>query len=236
MRYLLSFTALCGAFLISLTVYTAESPAASPAKWQMAGNLSEACSCGVPCTCNFGQSPSPEEHCWVVASMGIEKGSYNGTNLAGLHLALGSGKNGTVFYVDQTATPAQFDALKMVAQQISDKMTNYWKGVDQKIVDDPQFKVLAVKRAAITQRVGAKDNALQVGNAGGFESDYLIGLDGKSPIMLLNNWSINITENIKGKTRRLYYKDEFGNAFDLKATNANQGKFNWTDQSPIYFR
>jgi hypothetical protein len=238
MRYFIGFIIFCFVILAAVSVFTAETKTVSPAatgKWNLSGDLTEACSCSVPCTCNFGEMPSPEAHCWALASMAIDKGSYNGVDLKGLHLAVGTAKNGTVWYVDEKATPAQFDALKAIGEHMRGKLVNFWKGVDPKIIEDPQFKVLAVKRVPITQTVTAKSNALQIGQMGGFESDYLMGMDG-TPIILLNNWSWNLAQSIKGKTKHLYYKDEFGNAFDLKDTNSNEGKFNWNDQTPIYFR
>ncbi|PWT93774.1 MAG: hypothetical protein C5B54_01340 [Acidobacteria bacterium] len=236
MRKTLILIAFSCAVLFAASVFTAETTKPPIAKWQISGDLTEACSCGVPCTCNFGQQPSPEEHCWALASLAIVKGKYEGINLDGLHLAVGTAKNGTVWYIDDKATPAQFDALKAMSDHMKSKLVSFWKGVDPKVIEDPQFKVLAVKRAPITQQVGDKGNELQIGTFGGFESDYLIGLDGKTPIVLLNNWSWNLAQSIKGKTKHLYYKDEYGNSFDLKDTNANQGKFDWNDQTPIYFR
>ena len=59
---------------------------------------------------------------------------------------------------------------------------------------------------------------------------------GKTPVVVENNWSWNIQHGIKGKTKRLHYKDEFGNEFDLTGTNANQGQFDWSDKTPVYFR
>jgi hypothetical protein len=77
---------------------------------------------------------------------------------------------------------------------------------------------------------------LVIGDRGGFESSYILGIDGKTPVVVENNWSWNIRHGIKGKTKRLQYRDEFGNEFDLTGTNANQGEFDWSDQTPIYFR
>ena len=89
---------------------------------------------------------------------------------------------------------------------------------------------------AIQQEVGARGNKLALGDLGGFESDYVMGIDGKTPVVVENNWSWNIQHGIKGKTKRLHYKDEFGNEFDLTSTNANQGQFDWSDKTPLYFR
>ena len=79
-------------------------------------------------------------------------------------------------------------------------------------------------------------NRLKIGDAGGFTSDYIMGIDGKTPVVVENNWSWNIQHGIKGKARQLKYKDEFGNEFDVSDVNANQGKFDWSDKTAVYFR
>jgi len=83
--------------------------------------------------------------------------------------------------------------------------------------------------------VGDKGNKLQIGDQGGFEADYIMGMDGKTPVVVENNTSWNIPKSIKGKTKFLRYSDEFGNKFDMTGTNSNQGKFDWTDGTKEYF-
>lgn len=204
--------------------------------WRISGDLSEACTCDVPCACNFGQAPAPHAFCWALASLEIEQGHYGKTKLDGLKLATASAKNGTVWYVSNSATPEQVKALEMITKQIRGKLMDYYRGVDPKILEDPQFKDLGLKKINIVQDMTANSHSIRLGELGGFQSDYLIGIDGKTPIKMMNNWSWNITENIKAKAKRLYYKDEFGNEFDMADRNANQGRFDWSDQTPIYIR
>src|SRR5215472_12305137 len=52
--------------------------------WQIKGSLSEACTCSVPCTCNFGEGPSPHSYCYAVFSYEIKEGSFGGVKLDGL--------------------------------------------------------------------------------------------------------------------------------------------------------
>ena len=121
-------------------------------------------------------------------------------------------------------------------------MNSRWKRravirlVDPKIVEDPQFTTLGFKRTRIVQRAGERGSLLEIGELGRFQSDTLLGIDGKTPVVVENNWSWNIHHGIKGKTRQLSYKDEFGNLIDTAATNANQGKFDWSDRTPLYLR
>lgn len=204
-------------------------------KWRLTGDLSEACSCSVPCTCNFGESPSPHHFCYFLFALDIKEGQYGSTDLSGLHLAGGAGGKGLVFYVDEKASAEQTEALKQISRQIVRKV---YKAAGFKSEKDipPDFRLLGFRRAKIEQVVGDKSSRLKIGDAGLFECKYILGLDGKTPVRVENNWSWNITGGIKGKTRVLRYKDKFGNKFSFDGTNANQGRFDWSDETPIYFR
>jgi hypothetical protein len=225
----LSAAALC------LAVWAAGKPAADTT-WRISGDLSEACSCSVPCSCNFGEGPSPKHFCWAVFSLDIQKGRYGTVNLDGLRLAAGCGARGMVFYIDDRATPAQAAALRAITTQMMARFHKVIAAMDPRALQDPTVKLLAFKTAHIEQEVGKTRNRLVIGSRGGFESDYVIGIDGKTPVVVENNWSWNIQHGIKGKTKRLRYKDEFGNEFEMTSTNANQGRFDWSDKTPVYFR
>ena len=204
--------------------------------WRISGDLSEACSCSVPCSCNFGEGPSPQHFCWALFSLGIQKGRYGKTKLDGLRVAGAAGGKGMVAYIDERATPGQAEALKAIVGEIGEKVKAAVAQQDPKAAEDPSMQFLGFKTARIVQEVGPRSHRLVIGDQGGFEGDYIMGLDGKTPVVVENNWSWNIQHGIKGKTKRFSYKDEFGNEFDMSATNANQGKFDWSDKTPIYFR
>ncbi len=187
--------------------------------WELKGDLSEACSCSVPCTCNFNKGPSPHHFCWTIFALDIEQGHYGAVNLDGLHLVGAHADKSVVWYIDQRATPAQFDALKAISKEI-----DYHNRL-------PQF----VERARIKQQVTAKGNFLEVAGRGGFRASYLTGHDGKNPIVVENPGSWNIPRSIKGETQYLKYSDDHGNKFSFKDTNSNEGKFDWTDRTPNYF-
>lgn len=226
---------LAGALLAPIPSQAAELETA-PVPWHITGQLSEACTCSVPCTCNFGEGPSPSHTCWALFSLDVQKGRYGKVDLRGLRFAGAAGAKGFVAYLDDRATPAQTEALKAIVTHIGARLRELAMAQDPKAGDDPSMNFLAFKSARIQQEVGPKGNRLVIGDQGGFESDYIMGIDGKTPVVVENNWSWNIQHGIKGKTKRLRYKDEFGNEFDLTATNANQGQFDWSDKTPVYFR
>src|SRR5712692_2419395 len=98
--------------------------------WRIRGELSEACSCSVPCTCNFGARATPSRSgegpsgygCWTLYSLAIRKGRYARVKLDGLHLAGAKGGKGTACYLDDRATPEQAEALKAIAAFMGGRM------------------------------------------------------------------------------------------------------------------
>lgn len=207
----------------SVSLITSQA-AADGLHWVIKGEMSEACTCQVPCTCNFGQGASPHHYCWSLASFQIDHGHYRGVNLAGLHLVRAHGGNSTVWYVDSRATPQQASALRFIATHVTGAA---WVS---KFSDRFHFE-----RADIVQDIGSKSFQIKIGDKGGFEANEIMGGDGKNPIVVENMTAWNVQHDIKGKAKRLHYKDEFGNQFDLTDTNANEGKFNWTDKTSHYF-
>jgi hypothetical protein len=205
-------------------------------RWRLSGNLSEACTCSVPCTCNFGEDPSPHPYCWAVYSLDIRHGYRGPIQLGGLHLAAAVAAQGPVWYIDERATPQQAEALKAIATDLSARFRENVARLYPGATESPQLQVQGIRIARILQEVGSRSVRVQIGDAGGYMGDFVLGIDGKTPIVVENNWSWNITRGIKGKTRKFFYKDDFGNLIDTKDTNLNQGKFDWNDKTAIYFR
>lgn len=203
--------------------------------WHIEGTLSEACTCAVPCPCNFGDAPT-HHFCYAVVAMHIDKGSYGDVNLDGLELGGANGAKGFVFYLDDKANETQAKALRQIATEILTKAVKA-NGVPDLSKAPPEFRLAGFKSAKITQDIGGKSNNIKLGTSGGFAANYIMGIDGKTPVRVLNNASFNFKDGgIKGKTKFLKYKDSFGNAFDFEATNANQGRFDWSDKTSVYFK
>lgn len=187
--------------------------------WEIAGDFSEACSCAVPCTCNFGEGPSPRHFCWTMFSLDIRKGHYGKVRLNGLRLAAAHGDKAVVWYTDQRATPTQFAALKSIALQL------------RYHTDLPAF----FEAARIKQEVTDVGNVVEIAGSGSFRARYLPGRNGKKPIVVENNTSWNIPRSIKGRTEYLKYSDKHGNRLDFRSTNSNEGKFDWADRGRHHF-
>lgn len=187
--------------------------------WELKGNLSEACSCQVPCTCNFRSGPSPHHFCWTMFSLDVQKGHYGRVKLNGLHLVGAHGDKAVFWYIDELATPKQFAALQAIARRLGYH------------INLPAF----FQAARITQVVTEKGNEVEIEGHGGFKAEYVMGGDGKNPIVVENITAWNIPHSIKGRTQYLRYSDSHGNKLDFKDTNSNQGKFDWSDKTARYF-
>jgi hypothetical protein len=194
--------------------------AVSAQHWEIKGQMSEACTCAVPCSCNFRQGPSPHHYCWSLAGFEIIAGHYGAVNLSGLHLVRAHGNSIIVWYVDNRATASQTAALSAIASHISKS-----EGIP----------MIHFEKAAISQTIRSHVFELKIGNRGGFEANAIIGRDGKNPIVVENMTAWNVDHDIKGKTSRLYYRDGFGNQFNFRDTSANQAAFDWTDETAEYF-
>lgn len=97
------------------------------------------------------------------------------------------------------------------------------------------MKPKSMERAPITQTTTATATSVRVGEAGGFDAEMLIGLDGKTPIVVENNGDVNIPRAEKGKTKSFDYHDALGNVIKTAASNSSRGRFDWSDETKQYF-
>ena len=49
--------------------------------WHIKGQLTEACTCSVPCACNFGERPSPYDYCYTMWSYWVQEGNWEQVKL-----------------------------------------------------------------------------------------------------------------------------------------------------------
>src|SRR5690348_1451458 len=130
------------AVLSSPIIAQAAEAAVDRTPWRISGQLTEACTCSVPCTCNFGQGPSPSHTCWALFSLDIQKGRYGRVDLKGLRLGGAVGAKGLVGYVDERATPQQAQALQAIMGHIGESVFKQAVAQDPKAADDPSMKFL----------------------------------------------------------------------------------------------
>ena len=181
------------------------------AKWEATGTLLEACSCDVPCPCNFGQSPT-RGFCHTVYAYKLKTAEFEGVRLDGLVVGGGEGDKGAFGFLDSKATEKQRLALQKIALAI------FGKGG---AAGGPR-KFATVK---IVTGSDASKFRVDFGEAGGFDATILIGRDGKNPIVVENNTTWPVNRFVKGKTSRFKYKDVLGNKLEFDGVNANLGDF-----------
>jgi hypothetical protein len=192
--------------------------------WAIRGALTETCTCSVPCTCNFGEQPSPHSYCYPFYAYHIQKGHYGDTVLDDLHFGSADLKNGRTMFIDERATEQQREALRLILARIIERVSAEEAAAKAKEIA-PRILYSAVK-----QEYGDRSNHLEVAGLGQFSADYVLGMDKSQPIVVRNNTTWRIRDAIKARTT--IYRIRAGkDVIDLKDTNSNQGEFEYTDKT-----
>ncbi len=195
-----------------------------PGAWKIEGALTEACTCDVPCTCNFGEGPSPHDYCHAFYAYDIRKGRYNDVSLDGLRFGATDMEHGRTLFIDERATEKQREALRVIiARVILRASAGEAETRAREIAKDMRY--LSVKQEYDNRR-----NRLEVAGIGEFAADYIMGLDKTQPVVVRNNTTWRIKDAIKAKTS--IYRVKVGkDKIDVKNTNSNQGGFEYSDKS-----
>ena len=213
-----------------------------PRPWRIQGEFSEACSCNVPCGCNFGERPSPYEYCHTMWSYWVKQGHWDQVKLDGMRIGGVDGPTGVMGLLDLRADPQQRSAMENIWHLLSGRLfclMRLWpfkaggeepepsrparqNSIIRMRYADRQF--LGFEYVPIEQVITAKGMRLSFADRGGFEANYIMGRDPSKPITVTNNVSWPIPVSIKARTVFLKYGDKF-NQLDYQGTNANQGRF-----------
>jgi hypothetical protein len=197
--------------------------AASPNSWHISGALTEACTCSVPCSCNFGEGPSPHSYCYPFYSYDIRRGNFGEVPLDGLHFGSADLKAGRYIFIDERADERQRAALRIIAARVIQRVP-----VEESEAKAREMMPL-VRYTAVEQSYDERSNHLKVEGVGEFAADYLMGMDKSEPVIVRNNTTWRIRDAIKAKTRS--YRARIGsNVVETKGTNSNQGEFDYTDK------
>lgn len=177
--------------------------------------LVEACTCAVPCSCNFGEPPSPHHYCHAVYAYRLDKAKWGNVDLSGLVIAGADAANGGEAYLDERATPAQRPALKSLTRAV-------WGQGGPGNAPDMPFVF-----ARITPKVSASEIALTIENVGGFAAKPILGRDGRTPVVVENNTVWPIVRAYKGKTVSINARSGRIGSIKTSGTNANYGTFSF---------
>ncbi len=200
----------------------AEAPAAANS-WKIAGALTEACTCAVPCSCNFGEGPSPHSYCYPFYSYHIRKGNYGDVVLDDLHFGSADLKNGRYMFMDERANERQREALRVIMARVIERAPAEESEQKAKEIADK------ISYTGVEQEYDQRKNLLKVADFGEFAADYIMGLDKSAPVVVRNNTTWRVHDSIKAKTSVYKVKVE-RDAVDTKNTNSNQGDFEYTSE------
>lgn len=192
--------------------------------WMIRGALTEACTCAVPCTCNFGDGPSPHSYCWPFYSYHIREGYYGDVKLDGLHFGSADLGGGRTMFIDERATEQQRAALRHIIARMIVRVP-----ADEA---EAKMKEMAsqIRYTAVRQEYNERSNRLEVAGLGEFAADYIMGLDKSQPVVVRNNTTWRIQDSIKARTS-IYNVKSGRDTVNTKNTNSNQGDFEYTDQT-----
>jgi len=199
----------------------ANEKAAADKSWKIAGALTEACTCSVPCSCNFGEGPSPHSYCYPFYSYHVRKGNYGDVVLDDLHFGSADLKNGRYMFMDERANDRQREALRVIMARVIERAPA--DGAEQK-AKEIEDKISYTK---VEQEYDARKNLLKVADLGEFAADYIMGLDKSAPVVVRNNTTWRIHDSIKAKTS-VYKVKAARDQVDTKNTNSNQGDFEYS--------
>ncbi len=216
--------------------------------WRIKGQLSEACSCAVPCACNFGERPSPYEYCHTMWSYWVQEGNWDHqVRLNDLRVGGVEGPGGIQGLLDARADATQRAAMENIWHLLSGRMLclmRLWplkaSGAEPGERPAQQGSIIRtrfVERQFLGFEYVPIDHVITERGAkltfpdGGFEAAYIFGRDAAKPVTVTNIVSWPIPVSIKGKTIYLRYKNKF-NQLDYQGTNANQGHFDLSHTQP----
>jgi len=197
--------------------------ALSAKSWKIKGSLSEACTCSVPCSCNFGEGPSPHSYCYPFYSYHIREGRYGDVVLDDLHFGSADLRTGRHMFMDERASAQQREALSIIMARVVERVSNEDSEKKAKEISEE------IRYAKIEQEYDARKNLLRVAGIGEFAADYVMGLDKSAPVVVRNNTTWRIHDAIKAKTSIYKVKIE-RDVVDTKDTNSNQGEFEYTSE------
>lgn len=210
---------------VGTTASKAVSEAAGPVPvWAIRGALTEACTCSVPCSCNFGAGPSPHSYCWPFYSYHIREGHYRDVALNGLHFGSADLAGGRTMFIDERADERQREALRIIIARVIIRVPAEEAEAKAKEIAS------RIRYTAVTQDYDEDSNHLSVAGLGEFSADYIMGLDKSQPVVVRNNTTWRVRDAIKARTNTYHVKSG-RDVVDTKDTNSNQGQFEYTNET-----
>jgi hypothetical protein len=170
--------------------------------WSLRGLFVDSCTCGVPCGCVMqGQAA---HGCQGINLIRVDSGRYGSTDLAGVRVAVPHQPGDwAIVYFDPSVSEAQREAMLKILEPRARAFG---------------LKVEAVKSAPI--QIAGTDGAFKVtvGDVLTLQTEPLMGLDKRQPILHRNMPDPMMPECYQGRATSGSFKDA-GHAFELSGTN-----------------
>lgn len=187
-------------------------------KWRLKGSYFEACNCEAACPCNF-LGPPTEGQCTALAAWHIEDGTFDGTRLDGLNVALAVHAPGhmlhtkwkVALYLDDRASTAQSEAL---AQLFSGKAG----GVTEKL-SGFIGEVAGIRNVPIAFQAEGRKRSIRIGDLGAAEIEAIEGEGGGDTI--LQNPPLNLAPGqplVVARSKRYRFADH---GMSVEVSNKN---------------
>jgi hypothetical protein len=196
--------------------------------YEIEGRLLEVCTCNVLCPCWVGEDPD-NKTCDTVIAWGIEKGTIEGVDVAGLTMAVSAHipKNiliakswKAVVFVDDRATPEQEGAMiRLFTGQLGGAVADLAGLIGE---------VVAVERSPITFSVEGGKGRLVIGKLVEAEMAPFIGATGNPTTLAETVFSTIPGSPVYASKASRFMKDGSPHGIpsvDLKDHNALQGHF-----------
>jgi hypothetical protein len=196
--------------------------------WNLSGSYVETCSCDLICPCNATfDHGATHDYCRVVLAFNIREGEVEGTDVAGVKLAVvadtpkvmteGNWKLGV--FVDESASDEQADKL---VQVFSGQLGGPWAALVPLVGE-----MLGVERAPIEIVDDGLRHSVRIGDAVDFEVEDIVpfGLENGQPLRLTGLFHPVASELVVAEARRSKI-NAFGIEYEGK-TGLSTAAFAW---------
>lgn len=175
--------------------------------WNLTGTYFESCNCEAACPCVFLSDPT-EDECTALVGWHIDEGQAEGTDLAGLNVALAVRSPGNMakvqwtaaLYLDERADGRQSDALTRI-------FTGQAGGHPERLASHIG-EVLGISSVAMAFTAADGRHSMRIGDAGAVEIEAIAGQQGQPvtvtghPLAIAPGASVTVA-----RSTRLAYHD-----------------------------
>jgi hypothetical protein len=208
------------AFVPCVTLVVVVAQGRNPHKWRAEGDILEACSCEVPCPCNFGEWPRAHRYCDSLAVFRFATISVGGQSLRPGNIAIaGRALNQDVIILDPGVPPETEEFLVSFAKSVAQKN---------------QARVAGIYRESFETVTNEGGYRLKIGDKAQLEAEYLQGNRPNTRLKLTNPiifGDLPLTSTIKARAHLLKVAAP-PVAFQYAETNGNHAFF-WVDDTDI---